>query len=438
MANPSNNITRQNGHQATSSSIYRKNLNAGLPEADHDALGRTHRAGKNYNRALLLRLILRQGPISRLALSRLTKLSPAALTILTGQLLEEGRLIEAGEQENEEESVRAGRRSTLLDLNADSAIAIGVHIAPRAIRVGLVDLKGQIRARTRLGPPSEDASKALDEIAVAARRLLAESGLPSELVIGVGVGAVGLVQHEQGINLSALSLHWRDIPIRAELEQRLNLPVQVDNNARTMALAEYLFSRYEEQVSNLTLVYVGAGIGAGIVTEGRPYRGSAGAAGEIGHVMVVPDGLPCYCGARGCLETVASESGLVRHAEELALKGASPYLAQKTGGVNLEALMEAVQAGDGAATALVYQAGLYLGMVVGALAKVLNPETLVLAGPLLDARLPLLEQVQSVMAASSGTPEGSTLLRRSSLGEDIGIVGGAALVLYERVFSEQH
>ncbi len=406
----------------------------GTAVSPQSLIGRNHSAGKHYNRALLLRLILQQGPLSRLALSRLTRLSPAALTILTAQLLHEGRLIEAGGQESEDDPGRAGRRSTLLDLNSDSGLALGVHIAPRAMRVGLVDVKGQVRAKIRLGSPSEDAEKALDEIAQAALQLLAERGQRTQDLLGVGVGAVGLVEHELGINLSALSLHWRDIPIRAELERRLGLPVRVDNNARAMALGEHLFGRdLPHRAANLALVYIGAGIGGGIVIDGQPYRGSAGAAGEIGHIKVVPDGEPCYCGGRGCLETVASETGLVRQARQLE----SSFLAQYPGPIDLTALIEAVEAGDEAATGLVSRAGMYLGMVVGAMAKVINPETLVLAGPLLDGRLPLLERVRSIVEASSGAPGGMPTLLPTSLGEDIGIIGGAALVLYERVFSPQ-
>jgi predicted NBD/HSP70 family sugar kinase len=367
-------------------------------------------------------------------LSRLTRLSPAALTILTGQLLDEGRLVEAGEQENEEDPGRAGRRSTLLDLNPDSGLALGVHIAPRATRIGLVDLKGQVRAKIRLGPPSEDANLALDEIAQAALKLLQESGVETEHLLGVGVGAVGLVEHELGINLSALSLHWRNIPIRAELEKRLGRPVLVDNNARSMAVGEHLFGRdMAYRVANLALVYVGAGIGGGVVIGGLPYRGSSWAAGEIGHITVVPGGEECYCGGRGCLETVASETSLVRQARLLN----SPFLAAYSGQIGLDALVEAVRAGDTAVTELVTKAGQYLGMAVGAMAKVLNPETLVLAGPLLDGRLPLLEPIRAIVETSSGAPGGPQRLLLTSLGEDIGIIGGAALVLYERVFSPQ-
>lgn len=392
-------------------------------------VGRNHSAGKHYNRALLLRLVLQQGPISRLELSRLTRLSPAALTILTGQFLEEGRLLEVGERESDEEASRAGRRSTLLDLDADSAFAIGVHIAPRAVRVGLVDLKGQIRAKTKLGPPSQDASVALDEIAEGVRQLLHENRLSPQQLLGVGVGTVGLVEHERGINLSALSLRWHNIPIRAELEKRLELPVLVDNNARTMALAEHLFGRGEPyRVANLALIYAGAGIGCGLIISGQPYRGSAGAAGEIGHIKVVPSGAPCYCGGQGCLETVASEASLLRQSQHL---GGQPDK------IDLATLAEALKAGDEVVVQLLARAGESLAMAVLAVAKVLNPETIVLAGPLMDERLKLFEKVHAVITASASTSGGTRLILRTSLGDEIGITGGAALVLYERVFSPQ-
>jgi predicted NBD/HSP70 family sugar kinase len=418
-----NSATQQNGQG-------RPHKN-GKPEG---LLGRNHSAGKSYNRALLVRLILQQGPISRLAISRLTNLSPAAVTILTGQLLEENRLVEIGEAEEE----RAGRRSTLLDLNADSGLVVGVLIAPRAIRIGIVDLKGQMRGRVKLDPPTESADDTLEIIVAAVNRIIAESGYDKTAIMGVGVGAVGQVQHEQGINLSALSLKWQNVPVRSILENKLSLPVMVDNNARTMAIAEYLFGRDTPyKVTNLALVYVGSGIGGGLVIDGQPYRGSAEAAGEIGHITVVPDGELCYCGRRGCLETVASEVSLLRQARHIAGSGASGFLRQRKGAISLETLLEAWQAGDATVAAMFTRAGHYLGLAVDTMAKVINPETLVLAGPLMDARLPLLSYVQSYTKNYSLAPGGAESVVPTSLGEDIGIYGGAALFLYEQVFSPQ-
>jgi predicted NBD/HSP70 family sugar kinase len=403
----------------------------GKPEG---SLGRNHSAGKSYNRALLLRLILQKGAISRQAICRLTNLSPAAVTILTGQLLEEKWLSEVGEVEEE----RAGRRSTLLDLNADSGLTIGVLIAPRAIRIGIVDLKGQLRARIKLDPPRESAEETLALIAETVERLIVENGYTKLMIRGVGVGAVGQVQHEQGINRNALSLKWQNVPIRSILEERLNLPVIVDNNARTMAIAEYLFGRDTPyKVTNLALVYVGSGIGGGLVIDGQPYRGSAEAAGEIGHITVVPDGELCYCGRRGCLETVASEMSLLRQARQLAESGASEFLKRHAENISLDVLVAALQAKDTATTALFGRAGHYLGLAVDTMAKVINPETLVLAGPLMEARLPLLGYVQAYTKNYSLAPGGAESVVPTSLGEDIGIYGGAALFLYEQVFSPQ-
>jgi predicted NBD/HSP70 family sugar kinase len=415
--------THQNGHNRS-----QKN---GRPEG---LLGRNHSAGKSYNRALLLRLILQQGPISRLAISRLTNLSPAAVTILTGQLLEENRLVEVGEAEEE----RAGRRSTLLDLNAGSGLVVGVLIAPRAIRIGIVDLKGQLRARVKLPPPLESAEQTLDLIAETTIQLINENGFTKTAIMGMGVGAVGQVQHEQGINLSALSLKWHDVPVRTMLETKLNLPVMVDNNARTMAIAEYLFGRDTTyKVTDLALVYVGSGIGGGLIIDGLPYRGSAEAAGEIGHITVVPDGELCYCGRRGCLETVASEASLLRKAYQLAKNHESAFLQKQKENISLDVLVSALQAGDSAVAEMFAKAGYYLGLAVDTIAKVINPETLVLAGPLMDARLPLLGYVQSYTKNYSLAPGGAESVVPASLGEDIGIYGGAALFFYEQVFSPQ-
>lgn len=395
--------------------------------------GRNHVTGKNYNRALLQRLILQQGPMSRLGLSRATKLSPAALTILTANLVEEGRLLEIGEPDEEIESGRVGRRSTLLDLNPDAALAVGVHIAPRAVQVGLVDIKGRVRAKVRLPAPGRDTTKTLEMIVEAIHSLLVQE---REKVLGVGVGAMGLVQHEKGLNLNALSLQWQDVPISGFLLKRLSLPVWVDNNAHAMAVAEHLFGQVGlYRTDNLALVYGGAGIGSGLIIAGQPYRGAGGTAGEIGHVTVIPGGESCYCGGFGCLETVASEISLLRQANVLAVSGQAPFLAAHHPNITLDILAAAYHAGDSAVVNLINQAGTFLGVVLVGVIKLLNPETLILAGPLFDGRLPLFEQVVSMIAAVGGALGGTRNVLPSSLGEDVGILGAASLVLFDKVFT---
>jgi predicted NBD/HSP70 family sugar kinase len=402
------------------------------------ALGRNHRAGKLYNRALILRLILNRGAVSRLTLSRLTRLSPAAVTILTGELIEEGLLIEQGGVEEEASTDtgtnRVGRRSTPLNLNPQAGRTLGVHITPRMVRVGLVNLKGELLDQEALGPADhQNPAATLQRIENTTHSILARNHLTPHDTLGIGVGAVGLVDAQRGINLRALSLEWENVPLKAELERVLKIPVYADNNVRGMALAELLFGYGRiNNFRNLAVVYVGAGIGCGLVLEGELYRGSGDAAGEIGHMLVDPQGRKCYCGASGCLETIAGEIGLRESALRETEKHPNGMLAKISNGEpEIEHLLEAARLGDAEAKCIFEQAGEALGLAVLNLTKTLNPDAVILAGRIPLRWSPVVEKVRATLRISNAPPGPELNVVVTGLDDFIGVIGAAALALRE-------
>jgi len=405
-------------------------------------VGRNHKAGKLYNRSLILRLILNRGPVSRLTLSRLTQLSPAALTILTGTLIAEGLLIELeGEEDVDSEPGRAGRRSTPLDLNPTAGRTLGVHITPRLVRVGLVSLKGGLLDQERLGPADRHPQITLKLITQAAQEIINRNGLTNQQVLGMGVGAVGLVDAKRGVNLRALSVGWQDVPLKAELEKTLGIAVYADNNVRGMALAESLFGHgRSRKFSNIAVVYVGAGVGCGIIAEGEIYRGSGWAAGEIGHTIVDPHGQTCYCGAQGCLETVASEAAMLEAARQEVRQNSSGLLAKLAQGdssqTSIEHLLITAQDGDKAATGIIERAGEGMGIAVVNLVKALSPDTVIFAGRVTREAKGFVPKVEEVLRRSSAPPGPELTVLTSSLDDNIGLIGAAALALQEFLYSQ--
>ena len=401
-------------------------------------IGRNHQAGKQFNRSLIMGLVLNRGPVSRLTLSRLTRLSPASLTILTGQLIDEGMLVEVGEEE--EISGRAGRKSMALDLNPAAGRTLGVHITPRIVRVGLVNLKGEILDQERLGPPSPNPAKTLERIVEATRSLMSRNYLTPQAIIGMGVGAVGLVDPCQGINLKALSLGWENVPLKQKLEQALGLPVYADNNVRGMAMAESLFGYGRtHNFYNIAVIYIGLGIGCGLLVEGKLYRGSGGAAGEIGHTIMDPQGKPCYCGARGCLETIASEAAIVKNAQEAAELNPRGILALILSADNdlppVEQVLQAANAGDPDAVQIISRAGEALGFMVITLLKVLSPDTVILSGRVTRGTPLFVKKVVEVVKQVQSGQDHQLAVTTSTLGDDIGMVGAAALALNQFIYS---
>lgn len=398
-------------------------------------LGRNHTDSKHFNQALILRLILSQGPLSRLNLARQTGLSPAALTVLTGALLEEGLLVEMVD-EREESIARVGRRSVPLDLNAGAGVALGVHITPRVVRVGLVNLKGEIVDQERFGPPSEDPYEAIELITTTARELMKRS---KARIIGAGVGAVGLVEREQGVNLRALSLHWQNVPIKAKLEAALGLPVLVDNNVRGMALAELLFGfGRTHKYKNIAVIYIGTGVGGGIVIDDELYWGSGAAAGEIGHMIIDQNGPPCYCGAQGCVEQFAGEAAMLK-AAQLAANDTRSLLHPPEGGdptqLTIDNVITAAQEGDPAAFEIIRRAGRAIGIATANIFRVLSPDTVIIAGRISRAPDLFLSAVRAEAGRSGYAPDTEARITTSSLGDNIGLVGAAALSLREFLFT---
>jgi len=378
---------------------------------------------RNHNTSLVLRLFLRHGVLTRAALTRLTGLSATTITNLVADLLADGILAEMG-PEADPDRVGAGRPPVSVRLVPERRLALGVQFGIGVVNVGLVDLLGHPGSIVRV-PHALDEPPAvlIDRVAETARSLLASPGL-RERVVGAGVGASGLVDVRRGINRIASRLGWRDVPLGPMLERELAMPVWVDNNARAMALAETLFGAGRD-AGTLVFMYVGRGLGCGLVLEGRLFHGSADGAGEVGHMTIVPTGgRPCHCGNTGCLETLVSRDALAAVAAEMGIP------AGESGAPTADDLVAAARDGDGAARRAVVDAAGHLGVGVAALVNVFNPELVVLGGLAGDAADLMLPAVQETVRARAFPFLGSSVrIEPTSLGPDVGLIGAAALAL---------
>jgi glucokinase len=273
----------------------------------------------------------------------------------------------------------------------------------------------------------------LRDVAALVNEAISQSGIDRERVVGVGVGASGLVNPHTGINVMAPNLGWREVPIRDLLVQQLALPVCVDNNARTMALGEALFG-VGKDVHALAFVYARIGVGAGFVVGERLYRGSAAGAGEIGHTTIVPDGgEPCRCGNCGCLETLVSEPAIVRLAEALAAQDRDGLLAahlRGEGETTIERVFGAARAGDLATRAMLEERACYMGIALANLVNVLNPDLIVLGGIFAQGQDLLLPTIEKVMRQRAFANLGAQVqIKTTGFGPRAGAIGAVALAL---------
>jgi glucokinase-like ROK family protein len=378
-------------------------------------------------------MLRHQGYASRAHLAELTGLSTTTISNLVSELLEQGIVIEEGVIKSGPRQ-GAGRPRTSLRLVPEARHAVGIHIGVGQIRVAVANLRAHLLNCLSLDHSLDRSStEVLRDAAALVDEAISQSGVDRDKVVGIGVGASGLVNPHTGVNVMAPNLGWRDVPIRDLLAHQLALPVCVDNNARTMALGEALFG-VGKDVHALAFVYARIGVGAGFVVGERLYRGSAAGAGEIGHTTVVPDGgEPCRCGNRGCLETLVSEPAIVRLAEGLASRDRNGILAvhlHSKQGTAIERIFGAARAGDVATQAMLEQRACYMGIALANLVNVLNPDMIVLGGIFAQGEDLLLPTIEKVMRQRAFANLGAQAqIKTTGFGPQAGAVGAVALGL---------
>ena len=388
---------------------------------------------KSHNLKAVLSMLRQQETVSRAHLAELTGLSTTTISNLVAELLEQGIVAEDGVIKPAPRQ-GAGRPRTSLRLVPEARHAVGIHIGVGQIRVAVSDLRAQVLNYLSFDHALDrSATEVLRDAAALVNKALSQSGIDRDKVVGVGVGASGLVNPHTGVNVMAPNLGWHDVPIRDLLVQQLALPVCVDNNARTMALGEALFGAGKE-VHAMVFVYARIGVGAGIVVGERLYRGSAAGAGEIGHTTMVPDGgEPCRCGNRGCLETLVSEPAIVHLAEGLAAQDGDSILAghlHSEQGTTIERIFGAARAGDLATQAMLEERACYMGIALANLVNILNPDLIVLGGILAQGEDLLLPTVEKVMRQRAFANLGTQVqVQVTGFGPQAGVIGAAALAL---------
>jgi len=300
------------------------------------------------------------------------------------------------------------------------------------LRAALVDEAGHLSARRdQPTPPKATPQAILEEIAGLLRQVAA---LAPEPPAAACLGTPGLINADEGKVVLAPNIPgFRNLVLTTPISTQLGLPVFIENDASAAALGEFRFGagRGTRHLLHATL---GTGIGGGIVIDGRLYRGAKGLAGEIGHVILDASGPRCNCGSRGCLEALVSGVAFAGRARKLLANASSPVLREIVGYREPTAadLFAAARAGDRQCEAEIRHGGHLLGLAMGGLVNVLNPDAVTLSGGLLHMGDMFLGPMRESMYSIAYGPAAGTLVRTSELGEDAGLLGAAA-VAFERL-----
>jgi predicted NBD/HSP70 family sugar kinase len=409
--------------------------------AEHTFLGSNINQIKAHNLQAVLLTLLHEKQLSRVQLARKTGLSTTTITNLIAELIDQGIVNEEGTQSNQE--IRVGRPRTNLQLVPEARYAIGVHIGIGLFRVAIVDLCAHMVASAKQNFNLRSSPTAtLNQISATIRQLIKDSEINQGRIIGVGVGASGLVNYHAGVNLLAPSLGWHDVPIQNILTGSVNLPVAVDNNVRAMALGEAYFGDGQEAES-LAFVYGRVGVGAGFVVNGHVFHGSSAGAGEIGHtIMRIDGGELCRCGQYGCLETLVSEPVIVSEAELIAQKNPGGLLDRVLKSEKhlspIERVFAAARQGDPETKEMLNRRSRYLGMALANLVNMLNPQMIILGGMFAQGQDLILPLASETMRQKAFASMGDNVrLQPTSFGWSAGVIGASALALMRFFYQQQ-
>jgi N-acetylglucosamine repressor len=371
----------------------------------------------DINRNLVVSILRTKPVVSRAEIVRVTGLSGATVSgIIAG--LHERRLIEAVGSD----PGGVGRPPNMVRLNKRANHVIGVKLTAECVSVVVTDLSGDVvysdlsqlpghdgkgtvdptkRSYRHHGPGDVvDPMTVLGATAGAVTRAIDSSGVDATGVLGVCIGIAGLMDTVLGICRYSPAFGWSDVEVTGPLERHLGYPVLLENDVNALTVAERMFGQ-GHGVADFLVVAVGAGIGAGLVINGRLHRGSEGGAGEFGHTRLTTKGPLCSCGKRGCLEVWASDRAILADVEVRLAKGTSSELgpAARQAPLTVGTVIAAADRGDKVAQGALRRAGAYLGQGIASTINLLNPSLVMLSGEGLVPGQPRFEAMSEAVRA---------------------------------------
>lgn len=384
----------------------------------------TARDLRRINRQTVFRLLYLNAPVSRQELSQLSGLSAATIANVISELLAENFVTEAGFEASE-----GGRPRAILTLNMDYGYFIGGEIGETEMFIELFDLKlTKLRAvRYALKAEENNPRAVVERFVEHVNLILAEEQIEREKILGIGIGVPGIVELAKEETISAPAWGWVPVPLKTMLAEHFPLVLHVDNGSKLMALAE-VQKDPEAHYETMAVLNIGTGVGAGIIYEGKLYRGGNNSAGEWGHTTMVLDGDQCRCGCRGCLEAYIGAPGIIRRLRAVAPQSLR-HLSDEA--EIIETLIKTARQGNKTMDQVLAETLHYLGAGIANLINLFNPQRIILGGKvgLLLGQYCLPELTQEVERYALKQPFHTTRILVSQLGVDAVSLGAARQAL---------
>jgi glucokinase-like ROK family protein len=389
---------------------------------------------KNYlNKIKIIKLLYTQGSNTANNIGQIIGISLPTVSLLLGDLLAEKLIVKQGRGESQ-----GGRKPDLYGLAEDSFFILAMDMDKFTTRVTVYNTRNEkVIPVQQLKVTLNNEAQTLEKIYRFAQQVIQDSQVPEEKIVAVGITMPGLVESVAGINHTYLKSG--KTTLKEQLEKKFGKKVYIENDARAMTLAEYKFGTNEDN-KNVLGIFVDWGIGLGIIIDKKLYRGFSGLAGEFSHSPLFDSkGIHCSCGKRGCLETVASGTALLRLAKEAISINDETILARLAKDKEeLEPswVIEAALAGDQQAISILSEVGQDLGRGIAILIQLFNPELIILGGSIAEAKNYILTPIQQALNIySMAKLSEKTNISLSKLGKEVGLIGAIAVV-NEHIFEE--
>ncbi|UJL44847.1 ROK family glucokinase [Virgibacillus sp. NKC19-16] len=311
-------------------------------------------------------------------------------------------------------------------------IIIGVDIGGTTVKIGFINDSGEILNKWEIPTNKSNAGMSIiDDIWQSIRLQLTELNLDTDMILGIGVGAPGFIDGDNGFVYEAVNIGWENFELAKQLKDKSEVPVFVENDANIAVLGEN-WKGAGNQARNVIAITLGTGVGGGIIANGAILNGENGMAGEIGHTTIDPKGYLCNCGRKGCLETIASATGIARQAMDKVKNNPTSTLAdhyRQTGTVSAKDVFDLAKNGDTDCKHIIHDTADTLGLFIANMGTTINPSKVLIGGGVSKAGDQLLREIKNAFHKYA-LPRVSNIceIKIAQLGNDAGIIGGAFFV----------
>jgi len=387
---------------------------------------------KEINKKNILMLVLEIGPISRIDISKQLKISRPTTSAYISELIKEDLIEEIGKGDS---NPSGGKKAVLLQFNSRAGYILGAMIGVNNIRITLTDLRSNIIEIIKI--PTEEwlgPDAVIDKLVKNLKKIIRISGVNKEEIIGIGIGATGLVDSGKGLVIFSPNLdRWNDIKLKEIVEEKIGLPTFIENECRVQAIAEKKYG-LAKNIKNFVCVETGAGIGTGVFIDNKLVTGDKGMAGEVGHIITNLAGdRMCHCGNKGCLETLCSISSLID--DIMAdIKKSERFSDYGSNRLKTEDLYRLYEQDKEMITRNVEKNAEYLGIGISNTIKMFNPELIIIHGEMIKFGNKYLSKVkESVSKNTFPKVKDNYNIQFSKLGENVGLIGATSIV-FDNIF----